>query len=62
MARLEKSHTLLKCKPCKKFYDEGTVCEECGEDLREITVWNLKPSSVTVNPCATSPGGSNDKH
>ena len=53
--RLEKSHTRLKCKPCKKFYDEGTICEECGGDLKEITVWSLKPPSLTVNSVATKP-------
>jgi len=53
--KLEKSHTRLKCKPCNKFYNKGTICEECGGDLKEITVWNLKPSNVKVEHITTSP-------
>ena len=37
--------TRLKCKPCRKFYeDDNTVfiCEKCGGNLRQITVHLLK--------------------
>ena len=58
--RLEKGKTRLKCKPCRKFYDDdGTVdkCSVCGGELKRITVWDLKPDNVKVVTKSTNIGG-----
>ena len=62
-AGLVPSKTRLKCKPCHKFYeDDNTVatCEECGRDLKRITVYSLMPKDLIINP--TTEMVEDDKH
>lgn len=56
--------TKLRCKPCGLFYRDGgitsktfegitTECENCGGELIQIRVHNLKIASITVSPKST---------
>jgi len=50
-ATMVKDRTRLKCPDCKAFYvDNGSVlkCLLCGKDLKQITVWNVIPSSLSI--------------
>ena len=39
--------TKLKCKKCKKFYeDDGREFCECGTELIRINVHNIKPEGI----------------
>jgi len=47
MANLKKNRTRLKCKSCKKFYeDDGREFCECGTELIRINVHNIKPEGI----------------
>jgi hypothetical protein len=48
---MTKVTTKLKCKPCNLFYkDDGsvTVCENCGQALKQIKVHHVKIAKVTI--------------
>ena len=41
----------LKCSKCKAVYPDNKTtgaCESCGNELRRITVHDLKPKSMEV--------------
>ena len=45
--------TKLKCKNCKLFYpDDGSIteCDQCGGELKQITVHGLKPVNIVSQP------------
>ena len=59
MFRKGANMTRLKCKPCKLFYkDDGSIskCENCGGDLKRITVHTLKIKSLTIHSKAKNKG------
>jgi len=59
-AKLVKERTRLKCPDCKAFYvDDGSVvkCLLCEKDLKQITVWNVMPTALSIGSGKPKMGG-----
>lgn len=59
-AKMVKDRTRLKCPDCKAFYiDDGSVakCLLCSKDLKQITVWNIMPTPLSIGSAKPKVGG-----
>jgi len=66
IARRDSSVTSkLKCKPCGLFFRDNGYdgdCPRCGQHLRRVKVFTVKPEHLKVISGKMEIGAKNDKH